>query len=115
MVPRGEGFDRPCEPQRPSPYHPDALERLKLITCARGAGLSVAGIGWFLVARPSDADLRVRMAAKARDVQEQIGRLTRLHDSFRHAALCGHEPIVDCPDSKRSIGNVPVPAPVPSG
>ncbi|ADI10381.1 MerR family transcriptional regulator [Streptomyces bingchenggensis BCW-1] len=96
-------------------YHPDVLERLGLITCARSAGFSVAEIGRFLVARPSDADLRVGMAAKARDLDEQIGRLTRLRDSLRHAAVCDHEPIVECPDFKRAVGNVPAPAAAQAG
>jgi len=94
-------------------YHPDVLERLALITCARSAGLSIAEISRFIVAQPSDADLRVRMAAKAGDLDEQIGRLTRLRDSLRHAAVCDYEPIVDCPDFKRAVGNVPEPAITP--
>lgn len=88
-------------------YHPDVLERLALITCARSAGFSIAEISRFLVARPSDTDLRTRMTAKADTLDEQIGRLTRLRDSLRHAAVCDHEPIVDCPDFKRAVGNVP--------
>jgi DNA-binding transcriptional MerR regulator len=95
-------------------YHPDVLERLTLITCARSAGFSIAEISRFIVAQPSDADLRVRMAAKAGDLDEQIGRLTRLRDSLRHAAVCDYEPIVDCPDFKRAVGNVPEPAIAPS-
>ncbi|MEU9090263.1 MerR family transcriptional regulator [Streptomyces sp. NPDC087901] len=91
-------------------YHPDVLTRLALITCARSAGLSVAEIGRFLVAQPSDPDLRTRMAARAHDLDEQLGRLTRLRDSLRHAAVCDHEPIVDCPDFKQAIGNVASPA-----
>ncbi|MFI1708552.1 MerR family transcriptional regulator [Streptomyces griseoruber] len=86
-------------------YRPDVLEHLALITCARGAGFSIAEIDRFLVARPSDADLRLRMATKAHDLDEQIGRLTRLRDSLRHAAICTHEPLVDCPDFKRAVGN----------
>ncbi|MGV9247135.1 MerR family transcriptional regulator [Streptomyces sp. NPDC003710] len=96
-------------------YHPDVLERLELITCARSAGFSVAEIGRFLVARPSDADLRDRMADKARALDEQIGRLTRLRDSLRHAAVCDHEPIVDCPEFKRAVGHVAAPATTPGG
>ncbi|MFF9119141.1 MerR family transcriptional regulator [Streptomyces massasporeus] len=95
-------------------YNPDVLERLALITCARSAGFSIAEISRFLVAQPSDADLRVRMAAKAGDLDEQIGRLTRLRDSLQHAAVCDYEPIVDCPDFKRAVGNVPEPASAPS-
>ncbi|MEU6370046.1 MerR family transcriptional regulator [Streptomyces sp. NPDC046931] len=96
-------------------YHPGVLERLELITCARSAGFSVAEIGRFLVARPSDADLRDRMADKARTLDEQIGRLTRLRDSLRHAAVRKHEPIVDCPEFKRAVGNVSAPAMTPGG
>jgi DNA-binding transcriptional MerR regulator len=94
-------------------YHPDVLQHLGLITCARSAGFSIAEIGRFLTARPSDADLRVRMAAKARGLDEQIGRLTRLRDSLRHAAVCDHEPIVDCPDFKQAVGNVSASARTP--
>ncbi|MFD5323199.1 MerR family transcriptional regulator [Streptomyces sp. NPDC127092] len=90
-------------------YRPEVLERLALITCARGAGLSIAEIHRFVVARPSDADVRARMTARADDLDEQIGRLTRLRDSMRHASVCEHEPIVDCPDFKRAVGNVASP------
>nr|WSW67664.1 MerR family transcriptional regulator [Streptomyces sp. NBC_00995] len=91
-------------------YAPDVLERLGLITCARSAGLSVAEIGRFLTPQPSDAHLLARMAARADDLDEQIGRLTRLRDSLRHAAVCDHDPIVDCPDFRRAVGNVAAPA-----
>ncbi|MGW2936570.1 MerR family transcriptional regulator [Streptomyces sp. NPDC001156] len=94
-------------------YHPDVLERLALITCARSAGFSIAEIERFLTARPSDVDLRSRMATKAHHLDEQIGRLRRLRDSLRHAAVCDHEPIVDCPDFKRAVGNVAAPALAP--
>lgn len=49
------------------------------------------------------------MAAKAHDLDEQLGRLTRLRDSLRHAVVCDHEPIFDCPDFKQAIGNVSAP------
>ncbi|MQY10767.1 Redox-sensitive transcriptional activator SoxR [Streptomyces sp. RB5] len=95
-------------------YCPDVLERLGLITCARSAGVPVAEIGRFLAAGPSDGDLRVRMAARAEDLDERIGRLTRLRDSLRHAAVCAHEPIVDCPDFRRAMGNVAAGVPSPA-
>ncbi|MDF6016988.1 hypothetical protein [Streptomyces sp. JH34] len=63
-----------------------------------------------VAARPSDADLRLRMATRARDLDEQLSRLTRLRDSLRHAAVCDHEPIVECPDFKRAVGEVSAPA-----
>ncbi|RAY14555.1 MerR family transcriptional regulator [Actinomadura craniellae] len=96
-------------------YHPDVLERLGLVTCARSAGFSVAEIGRFLSARADDPELRVRMAAKARALDEQIDQLTRLRDGLRHVAVCDHEPIVECPDFKGAIGNVSAAKPVPDG
>lgn len=96
-------------------YHPDVLDRLALIACARSAGFSIAEIGRFLEARAGDEELRARMAAKALDVDEQIGRLTRLRDSLRHAAVCDHEPIVECPDFKRAVGNVSAIGPAAGG
>jgi DNA-binding transcriptional MerR regulator len=87
-------------------YRPEVLERLGLITCARSAGFTIAEIARFLAARPADADLRARMAAKSLELDEQIGQLTRLRDSLRHAAGCTHEPLVDCPEFRRAVGNV---------
>jgi DNA-binding transcriptional MerR regulator len=84
-------------------YHPDVLRRLDLVACARGAGFTIAEIARFLVATPSDAALRERMAAKATELDETIDRLTRMRDSLRHAATCDHMPLVDCPDFKATI------------
>jgi DNA-binding transcriptional MerR regulator len=89
-------------------YHPEVLDHLGLITCARRAGFTIAEIARFLVARPVDTDLRARMAAKAEDLDVQIVQLTRLRDSLHHAAVCTHEPLVDCPEFRRAVGNVPL-------
>ncbi len=86
-------------------YRPEALDRLALIACARGAGFTIAEIARFLVATPDDTELRERMAVKARELEEDIARLTRMRDSLLHAATCGHEPLVECPDFKRTIEN----------
>ena len=84
-------------------YEPEVLDRLALIVCARGAGFTIAEIARFLVATPGDTELRVRMAAKARDLEEDIARLARMRDSLRHAATCDHEPLVECPDFTRAV------------
>ncbi|MER6946443.1 MerR family transcriptional regulator [Nonomuraea sp. NPDC000554] len=88
-------------------YTPETLERLMLIACARDAGFALAEIATFLGARPSDTELRERMAAKEREVSQRVDQLTRLRDSLRHAAVCTHDPIVDCPEFKQAIGRVP--------
>jgi DNA-binding transcriptional MerR regulator len=84
-------------------YRPDVLPRLELIACARGAGFTIAEIARFLQATPDDTALRARMARKAREVEDDIARLSRMRDSLRHAATCTHVPLVDCPDFKRTF------------
>jgi DNA-binding transcriptional MerR regulator len=92
-------------------YRPDVLDRLALISCARSAGFTVAEIGRFLVATPGDTDLRARMAVKARELEEDIARLTRMRDGLRHAAACAHETLVECPDFKRAFAAPAQPVP----
>ncbi|HEX6357833.1 MerR family transcriptional regulator [Actinophytocola sp.] len=82
-------------------YQPDVLDRLALITCARGAGFTVAEIARFLLATPDDSELRAGMADKARKLEEDIDRLTRMRDGLRHAATCTHTLLVECPDFKQ--------------
>ncbi|MEV6319588.1 MerR family transcriptional regulator [Nocardia sp. NPDC051787] len=84
-------------------YHPDVLGRLALITCARGAGFTLAEIARFLRASPTDAELRARMAEKANQLDEDIARLIRMRDSLRHACTCTHDPLVECPDFKSTF------------
>ncbi|MFC4122157.1 MerR family transcriptional regulator [Nonomuraea zeae] len=88
-------------------YRPETLDRLALITCARDAGFTLSEIAEFLRARPSDARLRERLAAKEREVDARVSQLTRLRDSLRHAAVCEHDPLVECPEFKRAVGRVP--------
>ncbi|MFQ6331980.1 MerR family transcriptional regulator [Nocardia sp. CWNU-33] len=59
-------------------FSPDVLERLSLVTCARAAGFTIAQIARFLVATPSDAELRTQMAEKARQLDEDIAVLSRM-------------------------------------
>ncbi|WP_159841221.1 MerR family transcriptional regulator [Nocardia sp. CY41] len=84
-------------------YHPDILNRLALISCARGAGFTLAEIARFLRASPTDAELRTRMAEKARELDNDIARLIRMRDSLRHASTCTHDPLVECPDFKSTF------------
>ncbi|MFG1945763.1 MerR family transcriptional regulator [Nonomuraea sp. NPDC048826] len=84
-------------------YRPDVLDRLALIVCARGAGFTIAEIARFLAATPDDTELRTHMAEKAGALEEDIARLTRMRDGLHHAATCTHEPLVECPDFKRTF------------
>lgn len=96
-------------------YEPEVLDRLALITCARGAGFTIAEIARFLVARPEDADLRARMAEKAHALDDDIAQLVRMRDSLRHASTCQHEPLVECPDFKRTFSSEEVRSAVSNG
>ncbi|MEV0380601.1 MerR family transcriptional regulator [Nonomuraea sp. NPDC050643] len=84
-------------------YRPETLDRLALIACARDAGFTLSEIAEFLRARPSDERLRERMADKEREVAMRVAQLTRLRDSLRHAAVCEHDPLVECPEFKRVV------------
>ncbi|WP_329234203.1 MerR family transcriptional regulator [Actinoallomurus sp. NBC_01490] len=92
-------------------YRPDVLDRLALISCARSAGFAVAEIARFLVATPGDTGLRARMAVKARELEDDIARLTRMRDGLRHAATCDHERLVECPDFMRAFTSPAQPVP----
>jgi MerR family redox-sensitive transcriptional activator SoxR len=81
-------------------FDPGVLDRITFIGCARAAGFTLAQIGRFLVATPGDDELRARMAEKARELEQDIDRLTRMRDSLRHAATCTHAPLVECPEFK---------------
>ncbi|WP_157251625.1 MerR family transcriptional regulator [Nonomuraea typhae] len=84
-------------------YEPGVLDRLNLITCARDAGFTLAEIARFLRARPDDTALRAHLVAKEREVDTKVAQLTRLRDSLRHAAVCDHDPLVECPEFKAAV------------
>lgn len=81
----------------------EVLDRIALISCAQAAGFTLAQIARFLVATPDDAGLRERMAEKARELDQDIARLTRMRDSLRHASTCTHRPLIECPEFKSRI------------
>lgn len=87
-------------------FRPEVLDRLSLISCARASGFTLAEIARFLTATPDDTELRARMAAKAEQLETEIARLARMRDSLRHAAVCDHTPLVECPDFKHAISDL---------
>jgi DNA-binding transcriptional MerR regulator len=81
-------------------YAPEVVTRLALISCARRAGFTIAEIERVLHATSGDTALRERLSAKAREVDEDIARLTRMRDALRHASTCEHDVLVECPEFK---------------
>ncbi|GAA3395654.1 hypothetical protein [Cryptosporangium minutisporangium] len=65
-------------------------------------------IARFLVATPGDAELRERMAEKARELERDIDRLTRMRDSLWRASTCTRTPLVECPEFKTRIESGPI-------
>jgi len=84
-------------------FGPDVIDRIALISCAQAASFTLAQIARFLVASPDDAELRERMAERARELDQDIARLTRMRDSLRHASACTHTPLIECPEFKSRI------------
>ncbi|WP_019932152.1 MerR family transcriptional regulator [Nocardia sp. BMG111209] len=84
-------------------YDPGVVDRLALISCARRAGFTIAEIARVLRATPDDTALRERLAAKAREVDEDIARLVRMRDALGHAAVCDHALLVECPEFKLAL------------
>lgn len=84
-------------------YDTAALERLSLITAAREAGFSLAEIAALFAAKPSDAELRRQLQAKAAELEERIAQLALMRDSLLHASVCLHDPLVECPDFRRFV------------
>jgi DNA-binding transcriptional MerR regulator len=87
-------------------FEPGVLDRLALISCAKAAGFTLAQIGRFLTATPSDTELRARMAERAHELDHEIARLTRMRDSLKHAATCTYTPLVECPEFKTRINDM---------
>ncbi|MFB8028659.1 MerR family transcriptional regulator [Streptomyces sp. NPDC056465] len=88
-------------------FRSEVLGRLSLVACARASGFTLAEIARFLTATPDDTELRVHLAVKAKQLDTEIDRLTRMRDSLRHAAVCTRSPLVECPEFKQAISDDP--------
>lgn len=78
-------------------FDPSVLERLALIALGQAAGFSLQEIGEF-VAAPNGARInKTRLAAKADELDQLIGRLSAMREGLRHAAACPEPDITACP------------------
>jgi DNA-binding transcriptional MerR regulator len=84
-------------------YRPEVVARLALIHCAKSAGFSLAQIGRFLASTPKDVELRRSMAKRATELDDEIERLQTMRDSLKHAAVCTHASLVECPKFKANF------------
>jgi len=82
----------------------DVLERLALVSLGRAAGFSLDEIaGMFAVEGRPRID-RQRLAAKAKELDRRIRRLTAMRDGLQHAALCPAKSHLECPTFRRILG-----------
>lgn len=78
-------------------YAEEVLQRLALITLGRAAGLSLDEIAAMLAADGGTRIDRVRLAAKADELDLAVARMTAMRDGLRHAAACRASSHLQCP------------------
>lgn len=84
-------------------FDPGVLERLALIALGRAAGFSLDEIA--LMFTP-DGRLRIdrqMLAAKAKELDRTIRKLSAMRDSLRHAAACPAPSHMECPTFRRIL------------
>lgn len=84
-------------------FGPEVLERLSLIALGRLAGFSLDEIGSVLTPGARPRIEKARLAAKADELDDLIGRLGTMRDGLRHAVDCKAEVLMDCPHFRRVL------------
>lgn len=86
-------------------FSADVLERLALIALGRAAGFALDEIARMFApdGRPQ-IDRRV-LAAKAKELDATIRKLSAMRDGLRHAAVCSAPSHMECPTFRRLLGD----------
>src|SRR5512145_101568 len=84
-------------------FNPSVLERLALIALGRSAGFSLDEIAGMFAADGRPRIDRGMLAAKARELNATIRRLTAMRDGLRHAAVCPAPSHLECPTFRRLL------------
>jgi len=86
-------------------FSADVLERLALIALGRSAGFALDEIARMFApdGRPQ-IDRRV-LAAKAKELDATIRKLSAMRDGLRHAAVCSAPSHMECPTFRRLLGD----------
>lgn len=77
------------------------LERLSVIALGRLAGFSLKEIAQNFAPDGAIRIERTRLAAKADELDEVIGKLSVMRDGLRHAATCQARHHMECPKFRR--------------
>jgi DNA-binding transcriptional MerR regulator len=79
------------------------LERLELIALGRAAGFSLDEIAGLFASNGRPQISRDKLAAKAKELDHTIRRLTAMRDGLRHAAVCPAPSHFECPTFRRLL------------
>jgi len=84
-------------------FDPRVLERLALIGLGRSAGFSLDEIARMFSADGRPQIDRALLAAKAKELDGTIRRLTAMRNGLRHAAVCPAPSHLECPTFRRLL------------
>ena len=82
-------------------FDPGMLERLALVALGRAAGFSLDEIKLIFTPDGRPRIDRSMLAAKAEELDRNIGKLTEMRDGLRHAAACRAPNHMECPTFRR--------------
>ncbi len=84
-------------------FDPGVLERLALIAVGRAAGFSLEEIARMFAPDGRPRIDRQMLAAKAKELDGTIRRLSAMRDGLRHAAACPAPTHMECPTFRRIL------------
>jgi DNA-binding transcriptional MerR regulator len=84
-------------------FDPSVLERLALIALGCSAGFSLDEIGHMFAPDGRPRIDRKMLAAKAKELDRIIRKLTEMRDGLRHAAACRAPSHMECPTFRRIL------------
>jgi DNA-binding transcriptional MerR regulator len=84
-------------------FDPMVMERLALIAVGRAAGFSLDEIALMFAPDGRPRIDREMLAAKAKELDRTIRRLSAMRDGLRHAAACPAPSHMECPTFRRIL------------
>jgi len=84
-------------------FEAGVLERLALIALGRSAGFSLDDVARMFAADGRPRIDRTLLAAKARELDVTIRKLSAMRDGLRHAAVCPAPSHMECPTFRRLL------------
>jgi DNA-binding transcriptional MerR regulator len=85
-------------------FDPNVLERLALIALGRAAGFTLDEIARMFAPDGRPRIDRQMLAAKAKELDRTIRKLSAMRDGLQHAAACRAPSHMECPTFRRLLG-----------